>query len=208
MSARVVSRTVAALMLAPWIWPAMAEPLTTIDLSSPALRCVFATNKRCNLNGTTTVGAIPIPGIGGSAVLHSLTFPADPDSPAAGTTGYEFRLDLSQATAGPTKVCVTRLALDVGPLRRLPYMGRADLFDVFVINTRASGFVGLASAERAGPAITFTFAKPVCPGAGSDKGESSFFFGFAAAELPREINARVEFDSGKTVQVPARAPGP
>src|SRR5436305_10102723 len=100
MSARVIGRMVAALMLAPWTWPAMADPLTTIDLGSIALRCVFATSKRCNLNGTASVGAIPIPGIAGSAVLHSLTFPADPGTIAAGLTGYEFRLDLSQATAG------------------------------------------------------------------------------------------------------------
>jgi hypothetical protein len=206
MSARVVSRTVAALMLAPWTWHAMAEPLTTIDLSSPALRCVFATNKRCNLDGTASVGAIPIPGIAGSAILHSLTFPAAPDSPAAGLTGYEFRVDLSKATAEATKVCVTRLTLDVGRLSRLPYTGRAELFDVFIINTHVPGLVGLASAERAGAAIKFVFAKPVCPGAGSDKGESSYFFGFAAATAPREISATVQLDSGETLQVPARAP--
>jgi hypothetical protein len=208
MSARVISWTVAALVLAPWTLPATAEPLTTVNLSSPALRCVFATNRNCNLDGTASVGGIPIPGISGSAVLHSLTFPADPDSPAARSTGYEFRVDLSQATAGPTKACVTRLTLDIGPLSRLPYMGRAELYDVFVINTGASGYVGLASAERSGPAITFVFAKPVCPGAGSDKGESSYFFGFAAATAPRDVSARVELDSGETLQVPARAPAP
>ena len=118
------------------------------------------------------------------------------------------RLDLTQATAGPTKVCVTQLKLDVGPLSRLPYTGRADQFDVFVINTRATGFVGLASADRAEPAITFVFAKPVCPSAGSDKGESSYFFGFAAAEAPREVGARVKLDSGETFQAPVRAPAP
>jgi hypothetical protein len=169
---------------------------------------VFATNERCNLDGTASVGAIPIPGIAGSAVLHSLTFPATPDSPAAGLTGYEFRVDLSLARAWPTKVCVTRLTLDMGQLSRLPYTGRADLFDVFVINTGAPGFVGLASAERAESAITFVFAKPVCPGAGSDKGESSYFFGFAAGEAPREVSARVEIDSGEALPVAARAPAP
>ncbi len=206
MPARIIDRTVAALLLAPWCWPALAEPLTIVDLSSPALRCVFSTSPHCNLDGTTTLGPIPIPGISGSAVLHSLTFPAFADSHAAGTTGYEFRVDLTQATAGPTKVCVTRLTLDAGPIKSLPYMGRADVFDVFVIQTGATGFVGVASAEQAGPAMTFTFAKPVCPGSGSDKGGSSYFFGFAAAAAPREINARLELDSGDTLQVPARAP--
>ena len=47
-----------------------------------------------------------------------------------------------------------------------------------------------------------------CPGAGSDKGESSYFFGFAAAEAPREVSARVEIDSGETLPVAARAPAP
>ncbi len=206
MPARFISRIVAALILAPWCWPAMAEPLTTIDLSSPALRCKFSTSPHCNLDGTATLAPIVIPGITGSAVLHALTFPAFPDSLAAGTSGYEFRLDLSQATAAAAKVCVTRLTLDAGPLKPLAYMPRPDLYDVFVIHTGATGFVGLASAERAGPAITFTFAKPVCPGSGSDKGESSYFFGFAAAAPPREISARLELDSGATRQVPARAP--
>src|SRR5215469_5069284 len=90
MFARVVYRTLAALMLAPWSLPALAEPLTMVNLSSPALRCVFATNKHCNLDGTASLAAVPIRGIAGKAVLHSLTFPADPDSPAAGLTGYEF----------------------------------------------------------------------------------------------------------------------
>jgi hypothetical protein len=123
-------------------------------------------------------------------------------------TGYEFRVDLSLAKSGSTKVCVTKLTLDVGRLSRLSYTGRVDLFDVFVINTGAPGFVGLAMAERAESAITFVFAKPVCPGAGSDEGDSSYFFGFAAAEAPREVSARVEIDSGETLPVAARAPAP
>lgn len=207
MSARVIL-AVSALMLTPWTSAATTEPLITIDLSSPAVRCVFATNKHCNLDGTDTVGAIPLPGIAGSAVLHSLTFPAAPDSPAARTTGYEFRLDLSQATGGPAKTCITRLTVETGPIRKLPYTGRDALFDVFVQNTHVSGMVGVASAERSGPSVTFTFAKPVCPGAGSDKGETSYFFGFAAAAKPREIRARVELDSGETLDVAARAPAP
>jgi hypothetical protein len=208
MSARVIGRTIAALLLAPCALPAMAEPVTIVNLGSLAVRCVFATNKRCNLNGTASTGAIAIPGITGDAALHSLTFPADPASWAAKLTGYEFRLDLTRAIAGPTKACVTQLTLDAGPLKPLPYTGREDRFDVFVINTHATGFVGLASAERTGPAITFVFAKPVCPGAGSDKGETSFFFGFAAATTPREISAQVKLDSGETLQAPVRVPSP
>ena len=208
MSARAISRPVAALILALSTWPAAAEPLTTVNLSSPAVRCVFSTSPHCNLDGTTTLGAIPVPGITGNAVVHSLTFPAFADSDARGTYGYEFRVDLSGASAGATKACVTRLTLDVGPIKKLPYMPGADPFDVFVINTGATGLIGVASAERAENAITFAFAKPVCPGAGPDKGESSYFFGFAADGKPREISARVELDDGQTLQVPARAPAP
>ncbi len=207
MSARVILAT-SALMLTSWTSAAMAEPLTTIDLSSLAVRCVFATNKRCNLDGTDTVGVIPIPGIAGNAVLHSLTFPATPDSNAAGTYGYEFRLDLSQATAGESRACVKRLTLDAGPISKMPYTGRDDRFDVFVVNTRVSGMIGLASAERTGKAIAFAFAKPVCPGTGSEKGESSYFFGFAAAAAPHAVTARVLLDSGATLDVAARTPAP
>jgi hypothetical protein len=212
MSARVIPQAIAALMLAPmlapWACPVMAEPLVTIDLSSPAIRCVFSTHQHCNLDGTDTVGAIAIPGISGNAVLHTLTFPAFVDSPAAGTYGYEFRLDLSQATAGPTKACITRLTVEAGAIRKLPYTGRDALFDVFVQNTHVAGMVGVASAERSGQSITFAFAKPVCPGAGSDKGETSYFFGFAAAAAPQGSTARVLLDSGATLDVAARTPAP
>ncbi|HLH91723.1 MAG TPA: hypothetical protein VKX28_25005 [Xanthobacteraceae bacterium] len=213
MSARFITQAIAALLLvalgATWISPAIAEPLTTVDLSSPAIRCVFSTSPHCNLDGTTTAGAIAIPGITGTAVLHTLTFPAFADSDAAGTYGYEYRFDLSQATAGPTKACIARLTVETGPIRKLPYTGRHEtLFDVFVQNTHVAGMVGVASAERSGKSVTFTFAKPICPGAGADKGETSYFFGFAAAAKPREITAKVELDSGVTLDVAARAPAP
>jgi hypothetical protein len=68
--------------------------------------------------------------------------------------------------------------------------------------------IGLASAERTGKAITFAFAKPVCPGRGSDKGESSYYFGFAAVAAPQAITARVFMDSGATLDVAVRTPAP
>lgn len=207
MFARVIGQTAAASMLVAVLsGSAIAEPLTTINLSSPAIRCVFSTHQHCNLDGTDTVGAIAIPGISGNAVLHTLTFPAFADSHAAGTYGYEFRFDLSQAKAGPTKACITRFTVEAGEIRKLPYTGRDALFDVFVQNTHVSGMVGVASAERSGQSVTFIFAKPVCPGAGSDKGETSYFFGFAAATAPREISSQVGLDNGETIPVAARAP--
>jgi hypothetical protein len=206
MPARVIGTTIVAMMLAPWTWPAMAEPLTIVDVAAPAINCVF--DNSCKVTVTDSVDAIAIPALSGRAVLQSRTYAVATGAPAAGLTGYEFRVDLTQATAGAAQVCVTRLRLDVGPLSRLAYPGGSGPADVYVISTGGLGTVGVASADRAENAITFAFWKPVCAGAGSAKGETSYFFGLAAAKAPKPGTAQVQLDTGQIINVAARTPPP
>lgn len=176
------------------------------DTIAPEFSCLF--DKTCKVAVTDSVGVIPIAGISGRAVLQSRTFAGAAGTPAAGLTGYEFRVDLTQATAGATKACVSRLTLDLGPLSKLAYPGGTGPGEVFVISKGGVGTVGLMSADRHERAMNFTFASPVCPAAGGAKGTTSYFFGFAAAKAPHAVTARVELDSGATLDVAARAPAP
>ena len=195
-----------SLMLALAAAPAEAEPLSIAEVAAPAINCVFDTS--CKIIVTDTIGAIAIPAVRGPAVLQSRSFLGEPGTPAAGMTGYLFRVDLTQARGGTPNVCIARLKLDLGPLAKLSYPGGTGAADVFVITKGAIGTAGLASADRVGAAVTFAFRQPVCPGSGANPGQSSYFFGFAAARPPQPATARLEFDIGDGVDVPARAPTP
>lgn len=195
-----------SLALALSAMPASAERLSITEVAAPAINCVF--NTSCTITVTDTVGAIPIPAVLGPAALQSRSFMGLPGTPAAGLTGYLYRIDLTRARGGTPNVCVTRLKLDLGPLAKLPYPGGTGPAEVFVVTTGGAGTVGLASADRAAAAVTFAFRQPVCPGPGANPGMSSYFFGFAAARMPQPATARVEFDIGDSVDVPARAPAP
>jgi len=188
------------------IGPAIADPQLITNTAAPEVNCLF--NKTCNITVTDTVAVIPIAGISGRAVLQSRTFVGVNGAPAADLTGYLFRVDLTQATAGATKACVTRLTLDLGPLRKLIYPGGHGPGEVFVIREGGIGTVGLLSADRHQRAINFRFASPICPGAADAKGTTSYFFGFAAAKAPQTVTARIELGNGTTLDVPARAPAP
>jgi hypothetical protein len=202
----VIGRSVVATVSALWLWPAAAEPLVVVDVAAPAINCVF--NTTCKIVVTDSAGALAIPGLSGNAFLQSRTFAGAPGTPAAGMTGYEFRVDLTQATAGAAKVCVTGLKLGLGPLSKLPYPGGLGPGEVFVITAGGLGTVGLATADRTEGAIAFAFLSPVCPGTASTRGQTSYFFGFAAVKPPHPVTAQVRLDNGQMIDVPARAPAP
>jgi hypothetical protein len=180
--------------------PASAEPLLITDVAAPAINCVF--NRSCQITVTDSVGPIPIPGGSGTAILQSRTFVGRPDALAAGLTGYEFRIDLTKAVSGATKICVNGVKLDTGAPSRLAYPGGIGPAYIFAISAGAIGTVGVMSAESTEGAIRFAFAWPVCAGDGS------YFFGFASAKAPRALQAQVQLDNGQSVDVPARAPAP
>ena len=166
-------RALAALAMFPLA--AHAQPL--VEVNAPAINCVFAAS--CTITVSDTTGNLLLPTLApGTAWLQSRT----------GTTGYEYRLSMTQTSVAAD--CVTGLALNFGPSKQLPYKDNA-LADVFVITTGGLGTIGIRSAERSGDAIVFEFKAPLCADGPPDIKRTTFFFGLAAAAAPMHVNASV-----------------
>jgi hypothetical protein len=184
---------------------ASAAPLTVVNVAAPDINCVFETD--CSIVVTDSVGNIPLPSITGIARLQSRTFLGQAGAPGAGKTGYEYRVDMTQATATGDVACVTALNVDFGPVTVLQYnkVGPAD--DVFVVTKGGLGTIGLASAVQNRNIITFTFSQPVCAADSSGPGQTTFFFGLASIHAPKAITATVEAPGVfPDLDVKARAP--
>lgn len=184
---------------------AHAEALTVVEVNAPAVNCVF--NPACTVTVNDSTGALALPFITtpGTAWLQSRTYPGAPGTPAAGKTAYVYRLSMTQA-AGYAD-CVKGLVLDFGPVTKLPYAG-GTLADVFVVTTGGLGTIGIASAEKSGSVIEFTFkGGGLCLSGGPDVKNTTFFFGLAAATPPMASNAHL-WASGTPAfyEVSARVP--
>jgi hypothetical protein len=201
------------LLLAPLA--AQAGPLTIVSVNSPAVNCVF--NLACAVVVTNSLGTFVPPGDARMARLQSRTYIGAPGAPAAGLTAYEYRVDLTSATAAhPNSLnCVKQLILDIGPVARLPYQRAVThpgwiSADMFVVTTGGLGTIGLSSAVQVGDVVTFTFTKPVCPKplivTAAIPGESSFFFGLAAKTAPKPSTAKLIYSLGGDAMTAARVP--
>jgi hypothetical protein len=185
---------------------AQAVPLTVVNVGAPAVNCVF--NPACTVTVTDTIGNYPpSSGYTGTPRLQSRTYVGVPGAPAAGLTAYVYRVDFTSATARADINCAVNLKVRFGPNARLNYGGGGPA-DVFVVTTGGLGSIGLASADRTGAVVTFTFTKPVCPTNGiSSPGQTSFFFGMASKLAPNPSVAKSDLTfGGGTVNVLARAP--
>ncbi len=159
---------------------AAAADLKVVEVSFPEVNCTF--NPTCTITVSDTVGTIGLGLDDGNAILQSRTFTGAPGAPAAGKTGYMYRVDLTQGKGWVD--CLVGLTVDFGPLVKQPYVkGSADLFDVFVGVKGGVGTVSIKSAEQDGAAITFMFAKPLC------MGETTFFVGLTAEKAPQSVSA-------------------
>ena len=182
-----------------------AAPLTVVKVAAPDINCVFETD--CTIVVTDSVGNIPIPNATGTARLQSRTFTGQAGAPGAGKTGYEYRLDLTQATAVGDVACVTALDVNFGPVTKLQYNKVGPTDDVFVVTKGGLGTIGLASAVQNRNIITFTFSQPVCAADSSGPGHTTFFFGLASIHSPKPIVATVEAPGVfPDLDVKARAP--
>jgi hypothetical protein len=148
---------VAAALLAPV--PAQAADLTVVNVSAPAVNCVF--NPSCTVVVTDSVDTLGYTPLGSGAFLQSRTYPSAPGTPGAGTTAYKYRVDLTQAT-GYTE-CLAGLVVNFGPVIQLTYPEDQPA-DVFVTTVGGIGSVGIQSAEQDGDVITFTFSGYLCAG--------------------------------------------
>ena len=184
---------------------AQAASLTVVTVAAPDINCVYETD--CTVTVTDSIGTIPIPNlVSGTARLQSRTFTGKPGAPAAGKTGYEYRVDLTTAITNAEFSCVTDLAVDFGAVTKLQYNNLGPLDDVFVITKGGLGTIGLLFAEQTGNVITFTFSQPVCAGYSPNTGQTTFFFGLTSAFAPHAIEAKVGVPGLDPVDVKARAP--
>lgn len=183
-----------------------AAPLKVVTVTAPDVNCVF--DPSCKLSVTDTLGDIVIPNLMGKAVLQSRTFSGAPGAPGDGLTGYEYRVDLTQATTSAEFACVTDLTVDFGPLVKLQYNKAGPDDDVYVITKGGLGSIGLISADMTDTKITFVFDGPVCAGTEREKGATTYFFGLASKGKPTDIIASVGVPGFAPADVKARAPTP
>lgn len=194
-------RALSAVALFAALPAAQAEPLSVINVGASALSCIY--DDACGFMVNDTVATIPIAGLSGRAVVQTRTFTGGAGSPAAGKTGYQYRVNLSGAVGGG---CVRALTLPFGPIVKLPYIPNGPYVDIYVVASGDLGTIGLAAADKSGNTITLTFSRPVCAGARPGKGESSLFFGLTSSEPPKPATALVDTPDAGTASVPVRAP--
>jgi hypothetical protein len=186
---------------------APAAPLTVVNVGAPAINCVFSPTKipnapppACQVVVNDSLGTFTPPGDSGEARLQTRTYAGTAPAPAAGDMAYVYRVDLTAVKGATAANCVTTLALDFGPVVKLPYAPKGK-FDVFVVTAGGLGSVELAAADQVGKTITFTFAKPVCPGA------TSYFFGLASKTVkPIAGTATVSYSLGGSATTADRVP--
>jgi hypothetical protein len=176
----------AALFAAPSL--ACGQQLTVVEVNAPAINCVF--QPTCTITVSDSIGTIPLPYIAtaGTAWLQSRTYTGAPNTPAAGKTGYEYRVSLTEASGRAE--CLGGLVLNFGPVAKLPYTPGV-MADVFVITTGGLGTIKLASAVKTGDVIEFTFAKQLCLSGPPDIANTTFFFGLAASAPPMAATASI-----------------
>jgi hypothetical protein len=194
--------SVSALALATTATLAHADPLKVVDVAAPAVNCVFEANCTVTVNDTT--GSVPLAFEAGKPFLQSRTFAGAEGTPAAGLTGYEYRVDLTSA-AGAVG-CQLGLVVNFGPVQTLDYAGNTPA-QVYVVKQGGLGSVGIKSAEKDGEVITFTFEKPLCVGNSPGQGASTFFFGLASKKAPHAIQAGMwGYGTPAFIALEARAP--
>jgi hypothetical protein len=175
--------------------PANSTNLTVVNVSAPEVNCVF--NSSCKVIVDDSAGNLANAQLG-SGFLQSRTYPGTPGTPGAGTTAYEYRVDL---TAGnPFADCLAGVVINFGPVKQLTYP-QAQPGHVFVTTKGGLGSVGIQSAELDGDVITFTFSTYLCGG------QTSYFFGLASTTAPQTATAML-FGIGNPpfIQVDARTP--
>jgi hypothetical protein len=182
-----------------------AVPLVVVNVSAPPINCVF--DASCTVVVNDTTAPINLPG-SGTGFFQSRTFRGLPGSPAAGKYTYLYRVDLRNAVGTLSLGCVNSVTLNFGPVvSTLDFNNDgAPGEQVFVVTGGGIGSVGIASADRVGSNITFTFSSPVCAGNGPGRGQSSFFWGLVSASPPRFVPASITHTLGSALNVQGRAP--
>jgi hypothetical protein len=98
--------------------PAPAGPLNVVTVAAPEVNCVFSAN--CIITVTDSVGQLPLGNLNtpNTAWLQSRTFTGAAGTPGAGKTGYEYRLDMTQASG--SLECIGGIVVNFGAVSQLP----------------------------------------------------------------------------------------
>ena len=181
-----------------------AVPLKVVNVSAPAINCVF--NTPCTIMVNDKKDNVTL-SAGGTGFLQSRTFKSLPGSPANGFYGYEYRLDLRNAVGALNIACIDWITISFGPvISTLDYDGDKKPDQVFVVTKGGLGTIGIASAIQTGSNIKFKFTSPVCEGGAPGKGDSSFFWGLVSKAPTKDITATLHEPGGATHVVKARSP--
>ena len=192
----------AAMLVAP---PAAAQPvpLFPAQVSQNNIDCLFGVGAQCTVTPHDEATSIPMGSISGNAVLHSRTFLGPADSRAPGRTAYQYRIDLTNATALGDTACIDNLSVRFGPVAKLPYAPGVILRDVYEIRQGVpASQVGFVSASQTGDVVTFTFAPgQFCAGA------SSVAFVLASLDEPvRGVHVKIDASGQEDIQVKSFGP--
>jgi len=180
-----------------------AAPLRVVNVSAPAINCVF--NPSCTVTVNDTSDNIPM-STGGTGFLQSRTYIGAPGAPAPWANVYEYRIDLRNAVGATAISCIDWMKMDFGPVASLDFNadGRPD--QVFVVTGGGLGTIGIASAIQTGSSIRFNFTSPICEGGAPGRGNSSFFWGLVSKTAPKFVTATLHEPGGAVHIVKARAP--
>src|ERR1700716_3387152 len=85
-----------------------AIPLKVVNVSAPAINCVF--NPTCTVTVNDTSDNIPM-STGGTGFLQSRTYPGAPGAPANGLYAYEYRIDLRNAVGAVAISCIDSMTI-------------------------------------------------------------------------------------------------
>lgn len=186
---------------------AQATPLFPASVSGENISCLFSAN--CAITPHDEFTDVVLPAISGKAILHSRTFLGAADSRAPGRTAYQYRIDLTNATALGDSSCIANLSVKFGPISKLPYAPGVILRDVYEIRQGVpANQIGFETAAQAGDVVTFTFAPGrLCAGDGVNPGATSFFFGLASLDAPvRGVHVQIDIPGLDDIQVKSFGP--
>jgi hypothetical protein len=183
---------------------AAAATLKVVNVSAPAINCVF--NSTCTFTVNDTSDNF-VMSTGGTGFLQSRTFKGAAGAPAAGLFGYEYRVDLRSAVGATAISCIDWMTISFGPVvSTLNYGGDAKPEEVFVITKGGLGSIGIASAVQTGSNLKLKFTTPICGGSAPGNGDSSFFWGLTSRTQAKFVTAAMHETGGATHVVKARAP--
>jgi hypothetical protein len=180
--------------------PELSTALASQPVQAPLINTAFSSSGQVTASDTT--GTITLPDGTGSGFVQSRTIgPGQPGTVAAGLTGYLYRLDLTGISAGAAGG-LTRIVIPTGAPPAVAWPGASGPSPLFVITEGGTGSVAPARIQLIGHLTVVDFDPPL------PAGQSSFFFGLAAAATPVATDLTVYAAGGSAVAVRGMAPRP